>query len=354
MSDNHKNPFLSSEFYGIIQGKEVYRYILQNETMRVIITNLAGAIIAIYTKSRNGSEKNIVAGFNDIKDYEENPYYFGCVIGRNANRIANGKFVLNGKTIQLSVNDGINHLHGGFNGFNGKVWKLSGAQTEKDEVSVEFEYLSTDGEEGYLGNLLVKIKYTLNNKNELSVEYNADTDKATPVSLTNHSYFNLSGFESSTIHEHLLYVNAKNYTEKNVNNTPTGNILPVADTPLDFREPKKIGKDIHQFPKDNGFDHNFVLRKNVSGPIVPAAQLKDPSSGRTVTVYTDQPGIQVYTANFWDGTVEGTHGAYQQHGAIALETQAFPDSPNHPSFPGTILQPGQHYFSKTVYQFGIE
>jgi aldose 1-epimerase len=219
---------------------------------------------------------------------------------------------------------------------------------------VEFEYLSSDGEEGYPGNLLVKIKYTLNNKNELSIEYNADTDRPTPVSLTNHSYFNLSGFETPNIYEHLLLVNAEIYTEKNANNTPTGNIIPVADTPLDFRQPKKIGKDIDQFPKDKGFDHNFVLKKNVSREIVLAAQLKDPSSGRRVTVYTDQPGIQVYTANFWDGTVEGSHGPYQQHGAVALETQAFPDSPNHPSFPDTIVRPGEHYFSKTIYKFGIE
>jgi aldose 1-epimerase len=351
--NNKKNPSLNSAFYGIIQEQEVFKYTLQNETVRVDITNLGGAITGIYLKGRDQLEKNIVAGFNDIKDYEDNPYYFGCVIGRYTNRIANGKFVLNGKTIQLSVNDGINHLHGGFEGFNKKVWKLSNTEPVEDKISVEFEYLSRDGEEGYPGNLLVKIKYTLNNKNELSIEYNADTDKATPVSLTNHSYFNLSGFESPTIYEHSLYVNAENYTEKNVNNTPTGKMIPVANTPLDFRQPKKIGKDIHQFPKDKGFDHNFVLNKNVSREIVPAAQLKDPSSGRTVTVYTDQPGIQVYTANFWDGTVEGSHGAYQQHGAIALETQAFPDSPNHPSFPDTILQPGEHYFSKTIYEFGI-
>ncbi len=354
MSDTHKNLFVGAEFYGIIHGQEVYKYTLQNETVRVDITNLGGAIMGIYTKGEGQMEKNIVAGFNDIGDYEENPYYFGCIIGRYANRITDGKFILHGKTIQLSVNDGRNHLHGGYNGFSRKVWKLINTQSNDKEAGVELEYLSFDGEEGYPGNILIKMKYLLNRNNELSIEYNADTDKATPVNLTNHSYFNLSGFESPTIYEHLLYVNADNYTEKNSNNTPTGSIIPVAATPLDFRQPKKIGKDIYQFPRDKGFDHNFVLKKNVPGELVAAARLKDPSSGRTVTVYTDQPGMQVYTANFWDGTVKGSHGPYQQHSAVALETQAFPDSPNHPSFPDTILPASQHYFSKTIYQFGME
>jgi aldose 1-epimerase len=354
MPNNKNKPFFSSEFYGILKGKEVYKYTLQNESIKVDITNLGCSIMAIYTKGSDQREKNIVAGFKDIKDYENNPYYFGCVIGRYANRIANSKFTLDGKNIQLAVNDGINHLHGGFEGFNKKVWKLSNAESDEGKVSVEFEYLSCDGEEGYPGNLMVKVKYILNSKNQLCIEYNADTDKATPISLTNHSYFNLSGFDSPNIYEHMLYVNAENYTEKNLNNTPTGNIIPVVDTPLNFRQPKKIGKDINQFPKDKGFDHNFILKRNFSSEIVSAAQLKDPLSGRTITVYTDQPGIQVYTANFWDGTVAGVHGAYQQHGAVALETQAFPDSPNHPSFPDTILKPSQHYFSTTIYEFGIE
>lgn len=353
MPNNKNKPFLSSEFYGILKEKEVYKYTLQNETIKVEITNLGCSIMAIYTKGSDQLEKNIVAGFKDIKDYENNPYYFGCVIGRYANRIAYGKFTLNDKTIQLSVNDGINHLHGGFEGFNKKVWKLISAQADKDEVVVEFEYLSCNGEEGYPGNLLVKIKYIINAKDQLVIEYNADTDSATPISLTNHSYFNLSGFESPNIYEHLLSVYAENYTEKNLNNTPTGNILPVIDTPLNFNKPKKIGKDLNQFPKDKGFDHNFILKRDFSSEIIQASELRDLASGRTLKIYTDQPGIQLYTANFWDGTIEGSHGVYQQHGAVALETQAFPDSPNHPAFPDTILKPGQHYFSTTIYEFGI-
>lgn len=351
---NHTKTFLSSEFYGIIEGQEVYKYTLQNASVKVDITNLGCAIMAIHTGGRDQLEKNIVAGFNDIKDYEENPYYFGCVVGRYANRIASGKVILNDRNIQLSVNDGTNHLHGGFKGFNKKVWKLSATQSDEDKVSVEFEYVSHDGEEGYPGNLSVKVKYTLNSKNQLCIEYNADTDKATPINLTNHSYFNLSGFETPTIYDHLLTVNAENFTEKNVNNIPTGKIIPVVNTPLDFSSSKKIGMDINEFPIDKGFDYNFILKKNFSGEMVLAAQLKDASSGRILTVYTDQPAMQLYTANFWDGTVKGAHGAYLQHGAAALETQSFPDSPNHPSFPDTILQPGQHYFSTTIYEFGIE
>lgn len=353
MANNREKVFLSAEFHGILQGQEVFKYTLQNESVKVTITNLGCSVMAIYTSGRDRLEKNVVAGFNDIKDYAVNPYYFGAVIGRYANRIANGRFTLDGKNIQLSVNDGTNHLHGGFKGFSKKIWKLSNTESDEEKASVEFEYLSADGEEGYPGNLFVKVKYILS-KNQLLVEYNADTDKSTPVNLTNHSYFNLSGFDIPTIYNHALTVNAENFTEKNINNTPTGKIKPVANTPLNFNSPNQIRNAIHQFPNDKGFDHNFILKRNTPGEIVLAARLKDPSSGRTLSVYTDQPGIQVYTANFWDGTLLGAHGTYQQHGAVALETQAFPDSPNHSSFHDTILKPGQHYFSTTIYEFGSE
>jgi aldose 1-epimerase len=288
MVNHNEKSFLNSEYYGLIQGQELYKYTLQNESVKVDITNLGCSIMTIQTRGRDQLEKNIVAGFKDIKDYQNNPYYFGCVIGRYANRIANGRFNLDDKSIQLPVNDGINHLHGGLEGFNKKIWKLTDSKSACDP-SVEFEYVSSDGEEGYPGNLLVRVKYILNSKNQLCIEYNADTDKATPVNLTNHSYFNLSGFEIPTINEHLLAINAENYTEKNLNNIPTGNIIPVADTPLDFTKSKKIGKDIQQFPMDKGFDHNFILKRNFPREIVLAARLKDPSSGRTLTVYFTFP-----------------------------------------------------------------
>jgi aldose 1-epimerase len=288
MANNNEKTLSSSEFYGLIQGQELYKYTLQNESVKVDITNLGCSIMAIHTRGRDQLEKNIIAGFKDIKDYQNNPYYFGSVIGRYANRIANGRFNLDDKSIQLPVNDGINHLHGGLEGFNKKIWKLTDSKSACDP-SVEFEYVSSDGEEGYPGNLLVRVKYILNSKNQLCIEYNADTDKATPVNLTNHSYFNLSGFEIPTINEYLLAINAENYTEKNLNNIPTGNIIPVADTPLDFTKSKKIGKDIQQFPMDKGFDHNFILKRNFPREIVLAARLKDPSSGRTLTVYFTFP-----------------------------------------------------------------
>ena len=355
MFNVRKDPLsVNSELYGIMQGKEVYRFTLQNETLRVEITNLGCSITSIYAPGRNQLQKNIVAGFEDIKDYQNNPHYFGCVLGRYANRIAGGRFILDEKNILLSVNDGVNHLHGGFKGFNKKIWEINNINYFADEVSVEFEYLSRDGEEGYPGNLRIKVKYILNNKNQLCIEYHAETDKATPVNLSNHTYFNLTGFETPIGKDHLLYINALSYTEKNLNNVPTGNILSVADTALDFIIPQKIGRDISRFSNDKGFDQNLILAKHSPGKVILAAQLKEPVSGRTLTIYTDQPAIQLYTANFWDGTVKGYHGGYQQHGAVALETQAFPDSPNHPSFPQTILQPGGHYFSTTIYEFEIE
>lgn len=356
MINNNQDPLsLKSELYGILNNKEVYKIKLQNAGVNMIITNLGCSIMAIYTPDRNGFQQNIVAGFENVKDYEENPEYFGCVLGRYANRIANGKFVLNESVINLSVNDGVNHLHGGFIGFSKKIWDILSINKSVDEVSVVFGYLSKDGEEGYQGNLNVKVKYTLNAVNQLRIDYTATTDIATPVNLSNHSYFNLTGFDAPTINSHVLHVNAMSYTEKNASNIPTGNILPVAGTPLDFTYPKEIGEDINTILRDNGFDHNFILKNNRDEKLVYAASLKEPVSGRILKVYTDQPAIQLYTANFWNGTLYGMHGKYyQQHGGVALETQAFPDSPNQPAFPNTILHPGERYLTTTIYEFGNE
>lgn len=345
---------LNSELESISYNKNVYKFTLQNAGIKVVITNLGCSIMAIYTPDKSGVQKNIVAGFNFIKDYEDNPEYFGCILGRYANRIANGKFTLNDNVVNLSVNDGPNHLHGGFKGFSKRIWEVLSTHKSDDEVSVVFEYLSKDGEEGYPGNLNVKVKYILNAVNKLRIEYTATTDAATPVNLSNHSYFNLTGFEVPTINNHTLQVNAVSYTEKNAGNIPTGNIMPLADSQLDFTSPKKIGEDISMFIADKGFNHNFVLKNNKDKKMLCAAILKEPSTGRVLNVYTDQPAIQVYTANFWDGTIYGMHGQYyQQHGAVALETQSFPDSPNHPSFPDTILHPGENYFATTIYEFGL-
>ena len=347
--------FLKSELYTELDDKEIYKISLQNGNMKVEITNLGCCISAIYTPDKKGEQKNIVAGFEELKDYKNNRDYFGCVLGRYANRIAGGRFSLEEKEISLSVNDGENHLHGGVAGFNKKIWDVNSLIRDQDWVGVVFEYVSRDGEEGYPGNLSVKVKYFLSHTNRLSIEYHAETDKSTPVNLSNHSYFNLTGFETPLVDNHILQINAISYTENNEHSIPTGEVVPVAGTPLNFFAPKRIGTHIDSFPVDKGFNHNFILEHHQRGAVVLAVQLKDPETGRTLKVYTDQPAIQLYTANFWDGTILGSQGQYYQpHGAVALETQAFPDSPNQPSFPNTILNPGEHYFSTTIYEFGVE
>lgn len=339
----------------IWRGKEVYSITMKSEQLDIRCTNLGCSIMSVYAPDANGEMKNIVAGFAGISDYEYNRDYFGCVLGRYANRIAGGSFLLDGKTIQLSINDGVNHLHGGVEGFNKKVWDIKNVSDGHTEVSATFGYVSQDGEEGYPGNLHVEVKYTLNSKNQLCMEYNAHSDKATPVSLSNHSYFNLTGFDNPVITDHVIQINSTSVTEKNKENVTIGNIIPIAATPLDFSSPKTIGKYINEFHSDKGFDQNYVLKKAVPGGVVLAAQLREPSTCRTLRVYTDQPGLQLYTANFWDNTIYGEQGSYyQKHGAVALETQAFPNSPNLSSFPNIILYPGQQYFSKTIYEFGTE
>jgi aldose 1-epimerase len=346
---------VTKEFVIQLKGKEVYKVLLQNGEVSVLVTNLGCSIISIETPDKLGVSKNVVAGFTNVKDYLVNRDYLGCVVGRYANRVAEGKFTLDGKQYQLPINNDGNHLHGGVEGFHKKVWDITDLQKLEDSAAVTFTYLSKEGEEGYPGNVQVTVRYSLNRHNQLSIEYSAETDKATPVNLTNHSYFNLTGFDAPVINDHLLEVNASYYTEKNERNIPTGTILQVADTALDFRNLKRIGAHINKFPRDFGYDHNFVLEKSAPGETVFAAKLYEPSGGRALKVYTSQPGIQVYTANYWDSTVKGLQGkTYQKHGAVALETQAFPDSPNHPSFPDTILYPGQQYASKTIYEFGIE
>lgn len=342
------------EFVAQLQGKEVYKVFLNNGKQSITITNIGCSIMCIETPGKNGVCKNIVAGFSNVEDYLVNRDYYGCIVGRYANRIAAGKFVLDGKQFQLTVNNETNHLHGGIEGFHKKIWNIVDLIQREDMVTVVFSYLSKDGEEGYPGNLNTTIAYSLNKQNQLTIEYAAETDKATPLNLTNHSYFNLTAFDVPIIDDHLLQVNASYYTEKNELNIPTGSILPVAGTPLCFESLKKIGADINEFPADMGFDHNFVL-DHTQNDIVFAAKLYEPVSGRVLKVYTSQPGLQVYTANYWDGTIEGSQGHfYQKHAAVALETQSFPDSPNHPSFPNTMLYPGKQYFSKTIYEFDLE
>ena len=336
-------------------NETIHSIVLNNGSVAVELTNIGCAITAIRTPDRNNKKKNIVAGFKDPELYKVNKDYFGCVVGRYANRISNGAFMLDGKRYQLGTNNPPNHLHGGWQGLSHKIWKLETTIEKEDECGVVFSYTSPDGEEGYPGNLQVRVQYVLDNHNRLTINYKAVTDKSTPVNLTNHSYFNLTGFEQSTILQHDLQVHADQYLEKNGNNVPSGNLLTVQDTALDFTKPAPIGRAIAGFVADRGYDHCFVLNRQEGKRLAKAAVLSEPTTGRVLTVYTDKPAIQVYTANFWDGTSSGEQGVpYQQHGAVALETQGYPDSVNHAHFPDAIVHPGEPYTSTTIFEFGID
>jgi len=336
---------------------EVSEYVLSKGSVRVGILDLGATISFLELPDRMGRVKNIVAGFRHAEQYWRNEYYFGCVVGRYANRIGKGLLRLGGHLVQLSVNNDGNHLHGGFEGLHRKLWRLQ-SRIERDDASgVVLEYMSPDGEEGYPGNLRIQVSYLLDGSGRLSVDYTAVSDAATPVNLTNHSYFNLSGFENPVVDDHLLRVFASRYTEKNGSNLPTGRLLPVVGTPLDFSTLRRIGDRLGQMVDDRGYDHNYVLDGSmaVAGSLPVAAELYDPDSGRQLRIFTDRPGIQVYTANWWDGSVVGSQGVrYVRHGAIALETQAFPDSPNQASFPDTILRPGEVYRTTTIFQMNTK
>jgi aldose 1-epimerase len=340
---------------------DLYEYKLGNGAIRLSIINSGATITSLQTPDRYGRLKNIVAGFAGFDDYWRNEYYLGCVVGRYANRIGGGRFMLDGHPVQLSINNDGNHLHGGFKGLSHKIWRFHSNINTADEAGIVLEHVSPDGDEGYPGTLRLELTYLLDKKDRLSVIYKARTDKPTPVSLTNHSYFNLSGFEDPVVGDHLLLVHADRYTEKNDRNLPTGRLLPVAGSPMDFSTFRRIGENIGLLPLDRGYDHNFVLGPELAVDdakprmVIPAAELYEPRSGRQLNVLTDQPGLQVYTANWWDGSVTGEQGcSYVQHGAVALETQAFPDSPNQPAFPDTILRPGQLYQTTTIFEFNTK
>ncbi|HEV3414488.1 MAG TPA: aldose epimerase family protein [Puia sp.] len=331
-------------------GSELYLITLGNGNLSVSVTNIGCSIMSIYAPDRNGTQKNIVAGFTHPREYIRNPLYFGSIIGRCVNRIGGASYTLDGRTIRLSANENGNHLHGGFEGFNKKLWRVMDSYYNENEAGVLFEYVSPDGEEGYPGNLHVQVKYTLNRAGQLQLGYHAVTDKPTPVNLSNHSYFNLSGFNLPTITDHVMLIRSKEFTEKQRQNLPTGRILPVKGTPLDLSSPQRLGEGIGSLAADKGFDHNYVLEG-----VEPAVEVVDPWSGRALRMTTDRPGVQLYTANWWDGSLQGSHAQpYRRHGAFALETQAFPDSPNRPEFPDTILRPGETYQTKTVFSFAIQ
>ncbi|KAA9040915.1 galactose mutarotase [Ginsengibacter hankyongi] len=338
---------ISKKDWGEVDGKKIYLYTLENNNgTTMTITNYGGTVTSFVTQDKNGNKSSIIIGFDSLQPYLQHPPYFGALIGRYGNRIGNAKFTLDGTTYKLAANDGKNHLHGGLKGFDKVVWD---ATIPNDSVpSLTLKYLSKDGEEGYPGNLNVTVQYTLNNDDGLEIEYNAETDKATPVNLTNHSYFNLTGDVSNTILNHTLMIDADHYTPVDTTLIPTGEIKPVKGTPFDFTTAKKIGQDIDAVK--GGYDHNWVLNKKDTS-LQKVAELSDSISGRTLEVYTTQPGLQFYTGNFLDGKFVNRGGKpLQVHTALCLETQHFPDSPNKPNFPTTILKPGEKYHAVTIYK----
>jgi aldose 1-epimerase len=339
-------------------GTAVEMFTLTNARGMEVQAISYGAIIrSIRVPDRNGALDDVVLGFDAVDGYLRTHPYFGAVVGRYGNRIARGQFTLDGKTYRLATNNGPNHLHGGVKGFDKAVW--SGKAFERDgNVGVVFTHTSPDGDEGYPGALAVRVTYTLTPANELAVDYDATTDKPTPVNLTQHSYFNLAGAGSSDILQHRLTLNADRFTPVDATLIPTGELAPVAGTPFDFRQPTAVGARIDdaddpQIRNGGGYDHNWVLTRTGPG-LLHAARLEDPSSGRTLDVSTTEPGVQFYTGNFLDGTIAGKAGrVYRRRFGLCLETQHFPDSPNQPAFPSTILRPGERLQSKTIFAFGV-
>ncbi|MDX1417195.1 MAG: aldose epimerase family protein [Candidatus Promineifilaceae bacterium] len=334
-------------------GTAVDLYTLTNDRgMQVRISNYGGTITSIRVPNREGEPGEITLGFDQLAQYEQQSSYFGCLVGRYANRIAEGRFSLDGKAYALAQNNGPNHLHGGRRGFDKVVWRAEMFH-EEGRAGINLYYQSRDGEENYPGTLDVKVVYTINNDNALTIAYQASTDKETIVNLTNHTYFNLAGSGDILGHEVVLY--ADSFTPIDETLIPTGEIRSVANSPMDFRTATPVGARIdeadEQLKLAGGYDHNWVL-KHDDEPVSLAAVVNEPTSGRVLEVYTSQPGIQFYTGNFLDSSIAGRAGETQRHrGGLCLETQHYPDSPNKPQFPSTILKPGEVYRQTTIYKF---
>ncbi|HEY8668204.1 MAG TPA: aldose epimerase family protein [Tepidisphaeraceae bacterium] len=336
-------PVTQSSFGSTKDGAAVALFTLTSPAgLTAKITNYGGILTELHAPDKAGNLADIVLGFDKLEQYLARHPFFGATVGRFANRIARGKFTLDGKEYTLPINNGPNSLHGGNRGFDKVVW-----QAETLANGVKFNYLSRDGEEGFPGNLSATVIFTLE-ENDLTIDYTATADKPTPVNLTNHSYFNLAGAGNGQILGHEMMINADTFTPVDDTQIPTGKIEAVRDTPMDFTTPHRIGARIGQVK--GGYDHNYVLN-GAAGKLALAAAARDPSSGRVFVTYTTQPGVQFYTANFLDGSIAGIGGVYGKHAGFCPETQHFPDSVNHANFPSTILRPGQVYHQTTVYRF---
>ncbi len=341
---------ITKQAWGTANGQPVDLYTLRNSKGTVVtITNYGGIVTSFLAKYKHDSVASVVVGFDSIEPYLQSHPYFGSIIGRYGNRIGAGKFSIGNKNYTLATNNGANHLHGGVVGFDKVIW--TAAPIVDSLPSLKLSYLSKDGEEGYPGNLQVTVTYTLTEEDGLKMQYEATTDQATPVNLTNHSYFNLTGDTKETIFNHQLQLNADAYTPVDTGLITTGEIRQVAGTPFDFRSPMAIGSRIDSVP--GGYDHNYVLN-NADGSLRKVAHLAEPVSGRFLEVWTTEPGIQFYSGNFLDGKFSNHTGTpVQLHTALCLETQHFPDSPNKKEFPSTILEPGKKYYTETVYKVGV-
>ena len=339
-------------------GTPVDIFTLRNgHGMEVRAITYGGIIVSLRVPDRSGAVGDVVLGYDSLAGYLGDSPYFGAIVGRYGNRIANGRFTLDGVTYQLARNNGPNHLHGGVRGFDKVVWDAEPVSNDSG-VGVRFTHVSPDGDQSYPGTLHAEVRYLLTPDDSLIVDYHATTDKATPVNLTQHSYFNLDGQGTRDILDDVLWINADRYTPVDSTLIPTGQLASVEGTPFDFRTPTpigaRIGQDNRQLQYAGGYDHNFVLNQTDSG-LTHAARLESPSTGRTLDVYTDQPGLQFYSGNFLDGSITGKDGrVYNHRFGLCLETQHFPDSPNEPDFPSTILRPGAQYQSRTVFAFGTE
>ena len=344
---------ITNKVFGTLKsGEEISLYTLENSHgVEVKITNYGGIITSISTPDKNGQFENIVLGFDSLSHYLGEHPYFGAIIGRYANRIENGQFTLDGTLYELARNNGPNHLHGGQKGFDKVVWKPE----VTSDGCLQLTYTSPDGEEGYPGEMSIKVTYKLTNDNELKICYQASTDKSTPFNITNHSYFNLSGNPEKTVLNHHISIKADKYTPVNDEQIPTGELATVVSKPFDLRKPTVIGDSIDQVP--GGFDHNFILNKtnDTSDSLIHAATVVDTVSGRQLDVYTTEPGVQFYSGNFLDGSLTGPNGReYIQHAGFCLETQHFPNSPNQPNFPNVILEPNETFESTTTYKFSLQ
>jgi aldose 1-epimerase len=342
---------VAKKHFGATDGQDVNLYTLTNERgFEVSLASYGGAVVSIKAPDRRGEFADVALGFETLEEYVRNPRYFGGLIGRHANRIGLGRFTLDGIDYQLTQNNGVNHLHGGARGFDKRVWEVIDSATDGAET-LRLEYFSADGEEGYPGNVCAVVTYTLSPDNEIEINYEATTDRDTIVNMTSHAYFNLAGEGEILGHELTLHADAFTPVSKEL--IPTGEIAPVENTPMDFRRGKAIGSDLNEA---GGYDHNFVLqgyeRPLRPGSLRPAARLYEPNSGRVLEILTTEPGIQFYSGNFLDGSFAGKGGfVYHKYTGLCLEPQHFPDAPNHPNFPSTVLRPGEVYRHRSVYRF---